>query len=594
MEKTMRDKRQETRDKGQGTKRLLFALLVAGFLLLVAPSAEAASLYFSPSSGSYTVGSAFSVSVYISSAEQAMNAAFGIISFPQDKLEATSLSKSGSIFSLWVQEPSFSNAAGTINFEGIVLNPGFTGATGKVISINFRAKAAGVATLNFSSGSVLANDGKGTNILAGLGNAQFSLGGAASTAPTVPESTTPSAVSGAPSAPQISSPTHPDPNEWYAQKDAKFIWTIPSGVTGVRLLVGKIPAAIPTVIYTPAINEKEVANLDDGIWYFHVQLRNANGWGEISHFRFQIDIKPPEPFSIKFIDGKETDNPQPTVIFDTTDALSGINYYKIKIGEGDFFNVSEAEVKNNPYTLPLQSPGKRTILVQAFDIAGNYSTAVEEFIIKPINPPIITDYPQKLQSREILTVKGKSYPDGQVIIWLQKDREEAKGQSVKSGKDGNFVFISDEKMEDGVYKLWAEAIDSRGARSVPTEKFTITVEPAKLFQIGSWTINLLAVLVPIISLIIVLLLIILYGWHKSSLFKRRARKEIHEAESILHKAFNLLKEDIQDQIKLLERTKTKRQLTEEEEKIMSQLKKDLEKAEKTIRKEIEDIEKEIK
>jgi len=522
-----------------------------------------------------------------------MNAASGIISFPQDKLEATSLSKSGSIFALWVQEPSFSNAAGTINFEGIVLNPGFTGATGKIISVNFRVKAAGVSNLNFSSGSVLANDGKGTNILTGLGNASFSLN-AGAVGPQAPESTTPSVIAGAPLAPKISSPTHPDPNEWYAQKDAKFIWTIPSGVTGVRLLVGKIPAAIPTVIYTPAINEKEVANLDDGIWYFHVQLRNANGWGEISHFRFQIDTKPPEPFSIKFIDTKETDNPQPTIIFDTIDTLSGINYYKIKIGEGDFFDVLEVEVKSNPYTLPLQSPGKRTILVQAFDMADNYSTAVEEFIIKPINPPIITDYPQKLQSGEILTVKGKSYPDGQVIIWLQKDREEIKGQGVKSGKDGNFVFISDEKMEDSVYKLWAEAIDSRGARSVPTEKFTITVEPAKLFQIGSWTINLLAVLVPIISLIIVLLLIIWYGWHKFSFLRKQVRKEIHEAESALHKAFDILKEDIQEQIKILEKTRTRRQLTEEEEKIIKQLKKDLDNAERLVRKEIEDIEKEIK
>ena len=38
----------------------------------------------------------------------------------------------------------------------------------------------------------------------------------------------------------------------------------------------------------------------------------------------------------EFIDGKETKNPKPTVVFDTTDSLSGVDYYKIKIGEGDF------------------------------------------------------------------------------------------------------------------------------------------------------------------------------------------------------------------------------------------------------------------
>lgn len=147
---------------------------------LVSPiMAQAANLYFSPSSGEYDVGKTFSVNVYVSSADQSMNAASGVISFPQDKLEVTSLSKTGSILTLWVQEPSFSNSAGTVNFEGIVFNPGFTGVGGKVLTINFKVKAAGAVPLNFSSGSVLANDGKGTNILANLGSAQFGffLGG---------------------------------------------------------------------------------------------------------------------------------------------------------------------------------------------------------------------------------------------------------------------------------------------------------------------------------------------------------------------------------------------------------------------------------
>ena len=334
-------------------------------------------------------------------------------------------------------------ALGTINFEGIALNPGFTGASGKLITINFRIKAAGTALLNFSSGSALANDGKGTNILASMGSAQFSLAGAAPIAPIVPEAKTPSAVSGTPSAPQISSPTYPDPNKWYAQKDAKFTWTIPSGVTGVRLLVGKIPAAIPIVTYAPAISEKEITNLTDGIWYFHVQLRNTNGWGEIFHFRFQIDTQPPEPFAIKFIDGNETENPRPTVIFDTTDSLSGIDYYKIKIGEGNFFPVAPEVVKKNPYTLPLQNPSKRSILVQAFDKADNYTTAAEEFEILSIKPPSIAEYPKELQSGEPLIVRGSTYSNSKVTIWLQRENDDPKSFTVEGDQDGNFTFTAD-------------------------------------------------------------------------------------------------------------------------------------------------------
>jgi len=583
-------------EKPRIIRRIAANLLVAISILFVAISgakaADVASLYFSPASGESAVGKILSVGVNVSSADQAMNAASGIISFPADKLEVTALSKSGSIFTLWVQQPSFSNSAGTVNFEGIVLNPGFTGASGKVITINFRVKAAGVATLNFSSGSALANDGKGTNILASLGNAQFSLGGVA---PTIPESTTSSVVSGAPSAPQISSPTHPDPNKWYAKKDAKFTWSVPSGVTGVRLLVDKIPAATPTVVYTPAINEKEVVNLTDGIWYFHTQLRNAKGWGKISHFRFQIDTEPPEPFIIKFIDGNETENPRPTVVFDTTDALSGVNYYKIKIGEGDFFSVAPEIVETNPYTLLLQNPGKRNILVQAFDSAENYAVATEEFTIKPLQAPVFTEYPKELESGEILKVSGESkYPNSQIVIGFQREKDDPKSFTVQNDQNGKFAFTADEKLNDGIYQLWAEVVDARGAKSLPGEKITIVVAKPAIFRVGSWAVSLLAVAVPLVALVLTLLFILWYGWHKFSSLRKRLRQEVREVESALHRAFESLKDDMQKQIKMLEKTRSKRQLTAEEEKIVKQLKRNLDNAEKLIGKELENIEKEVK
>ncbi len=63
----------------------------------IGDAAYAANLYFSPSSGSHAVGSTFSTVVYVSTADQAMNAASGELSFSSDKLEVTSLLKTGSI-----------------------------------------------------------------------------------------------------------------------------------------------------------------------------------------------------------------------------------------------------------------------------------------------------------------------------------------------------------------------------------------------------------------------------------------------------------------------------------------------------------------
>ena len=556
--------------------------LIILFLGMLPVAAEAATLYFSPSSGSHAVGTTFSVSIYVSSADQAMNAASGVISFPQDKLEATSLSKTGSIFTLWVQEPSFSNSAGTINFEGIVLNPGFTGAAGKIITINFRAKAAGSALVNFSSGSVLANDGKGTNILTSLGNAQFSLG---YVGPTVPEATTPSAVSGAPSAPQISSPTHPDPNKWYAKKDAKFTWSLPSDVTSVRLLVGKIPAAIPTVVYTPAINEKEVTNLDDGIWYFHVQLRNASGWGEISHFRFQIDTQPPEPFEIKFVDGKETTHPQPTLAFETTDEMSRIDYYEVKIDQEPPIKIKETE-----YKMPVQILGEHTVIVKAVDKAGNYTLAMTEINVLPIEAPIITDYPRELLPGSILSIKGTALPEVTVRVYIQKDEKEIKTGETKSDKEGRWTYIEVEPVEKGIYEVWAEAIDSSGAKSRPSDKVTILVSPPAFIRIGKLAIDYLTTIITLLVLILILVLGVIWAWRKIKERRKKMRKEISEAEKALYRAFKALKEETEEQVAKLD---GKPGLNEREKKICDDLKEALKISEKFIGKEIKDIEKEL-
>ena len=569
-------------------KIFIFAIFAFAFLVITPNFAHAANLYFSPSSGEYAVGKALSVNVYVSSADQAMNAASGIISFPQDKIEVTSLSKNGSIFTLWVQEPSFSNSVGTVNFEGIVLNPGFIGATGKVITINFRIRAAGSALVNFSSGSALANDGKGTDILVNLGNAQFSFGGAAST---IPESTTSSVISG-PSAPQISSPTHPDSNKWYNNPNPKFTWSLPDNIIALRILYDKNSDSKPTVLYDPPIPEKEVSDVKDGVYYLHVQFRSKNGWGNIAHFRFQIDTQPPEPFRIKFVDGNKTENPKPAIVFDTTDSLSGINYYKIKIGEGEFFSVTPEIMKMNPYTLPLQNPGKRNILIQAFDNAENYFVATEEFTIEPLQAPVFTDYPKELQSGQVLTVRGETkYPNSQVIIWLQREKNDPKSFTIKSDRDGKFTFVADEKLNDGIYQLWAEAIDGRNAKSLPSEKITTKVATTAIFRIGTWTISFLNVLILLVALTIVLLYILWYGWHEFSRLRKRFQKEVREAESAFHKAFDLLRKNVREQVKILEKTKTKRELTEDEEKIIKQLKKDLSNAEKLVRKEIGDIKK---
>lgn len=158
-------------------RSLLFKTFFLVTVLLVGfPGAVfAGSISLSPASGTFQDGKTFSVRINVSSPDQAVNAASGVLSFPPDKLRIVALSKGESILSLWVQEPSYSNSLGTVNFEGVVPNPGFTGSSGNILTVTFKVIGQGVIGLKFTSGSLLANNGEGTNVANNLLGASYTL-----------------------------------------------------------------------------------------------------------------------------------------------------------------------------------------------------------------------------------------------------------------------------------------------------------------------------------------------------------------------------------------------------------------------------------
>lgn len=150
--------------KKNSLKYFLPIIFAACFLFFSYSSASAATLSINSNSTSVASGSTIRFTVLINSGGVAINNAGASISFPTDKLEVVSISK-GSVFTLWAEEPVASN--GVITFNGGVPTPGYSGSGGTVISINARAKTVGQASLSFSSASILANDGLGTNVLTG-------------------------------------------------------------------------------------------------------------------------------------------------------------------------------------------------------------------------------------------------------------------------------------------------------------------------------------------------------------------------------------------------------------------------------------------
>ena len=397
----------------------------------------------------------------------------------------------------------------------------------------------------------------------------------------------------APRAPVISSQTHPDSNKWYAESDAIFGWDMPQGTTGVRLLMGKIQDAVPTIQYVPAIVSKDVSDIDDGVWYFHVRLQNSEGWGKASHFRLNIDTEKPSAFDIREITPSSATNPRATFALRAKDETSGISYYEIQI------DTMKPLVWRDDGTGLFETPalitGEHIFVAKAVDKAGNYLTQSAKFVIRSFESPIITDYPTEPVTDGALTIKGTvAYPEAQVNLYLQHEGDSTKSYSVKSDTNGVFTLTITRGLSSGSYSVWAEVVDAKGVKSASSKKVTIVIGSTALARFGTVAPNFLWILVLLALLILALAYLSWYWWQTFVSMRRKVRKDIHEVEYTLHKAFDVLKESMYEQVKTLEKAKTRRRLTEEEEKIIKELKENLDDVEKFVKKEMDEIDTGVK
>lgn len=338
-------------------KKIFSCLVILGFLPFFPVQAAGASLFFTPATGTYPIDSSFSVNVRLDSGDEAINASQGTISFDKNLLAVASISENSSIFSMWIIKPSFSNSKGEINFSGGMPSPGFNGQTGLLFTINFKAVKAGSALVRFSSGAVLANDEKGSNILATMASANFTISpkiiapvqsdgeGSPSADSSKPLSETGNTQSGEYyNQPIITSPTHPDENIWYNENDIKFSWKLPDMAKAISFSFNKEPSAEPKDEITDLITEKEFNKTGDGVWYFHIKFKDNNKWGDTTHYRVMIDSTPPIPFEIRIM--QMIKGEWPVFNFESKDNGSGILKYEIIIGslENKYYELDRKSV----------------------------------------------------------------------------------------------------------------------------------------------------------------------------------------------------------------------------------------------------------
>lgn len=93
-----------------------------------------------------------------------------------------------------------------------------------------------------------------------------------------------------------------------------------------------------------------------------------------------VDMTPPDTFDVSGDAGIWTNNPNPTISFESSDAGSGVTRYEVSIGSNAF------EEQSSPYQLPFMDDGEYQGIVRAYDLVGNYVDADFEILIDTLPP----------------------------------------------------------------------------------------------------------------------------------------------------------------------------------------------------------------
>lgn len=564
----------------------LAPLIVAGLFFCTAALAEAATLSVSPGTGVYTAGQTFTVRVVVNTAGANINAAEGTLSFKPEELSVVSVAK-GSIFNLWTADPSFSNSAGTVTFSGGTPT-GYTGSGGTVLSVTFRTKGAGSPRVTFQNGSVLAADGRGTNVLTNMSGATFTVS-AASSEPEperiieyVPPANTPGA-------PSVSSETHPDQARWYREKTATLSWELPAGVTAVRTLLDDRMSSVPTRVYETPIRTITLEDLDEGVNYFHLQFQNADGWGKVTHYRLAVDSEAPTQFDLELQPGADLSNPEQTLVARVTDATSPVMRYLVQIDGADPVEITD-ETASGTLKLPKLSPGYHTVVVEAFDAAGNSIMDSLSFTILAFDRPVFDSVPATVSAGVIPVFEGSTRPSATVAVTLTRLGYEPITATVTSDETGRFRFIPDAKLSEGVYELTARATDAYGAESDVSEAVRFAVSLPGYLQVGSVALSILSVFVPLLALLGLLSITGLYFFRRFRTMRRSVVREAEEAIAILEREFADLGRTVDVYAEDLKASRKTAKLTKAEEQLVADLRGALASAKKRITKEITDVE----
>ncbi|MEA2020530.1 MAG: cohesin domain-containing protein [Patescibacteria group bacterium] len=126
-----------------------------------------------PPRAQYRLGEIFPMRITLTGIKRSINAVQADFSFDPRRLELVEISTRESFASVFIQK-EIDNKTGYGRLAGGVPSPGFSQERGVFGTVYFRGKTPGLADVEFlPSSMILANDGRGTNVLKGLASSHY-------------------------------------------------------------------------------------------------------------------------------------------------------------------------------------------------------------------------------------------------------------------------------------------------------------------------------------------------------------------------------------------------------------------------------------
>ncbi len=531
-------------------KKILLSLLCLISVYSFFHSTHAATISINSDKNQVVENEIFSTTVFVTSIDQAINNTEAVISFPTDLLSVVSINRSASISTIWVDGgPSFSNSAGTISINGGLPNPGYTGSGGQIVRIVFKAKKFGVANIQFVSASVRANDGLGTDVNTASNGTMVQIAAAANVVePVVNTNTNSDSDTTTPLAPIVTSQQVTNEQDWFSVDKTTMEWSISNDITGVQVLVDSKPLSIPTKSITPLSTSYEISNLTPGVSYFHVRLRNKNGWGKTKHYKLNIDTASPVIGKTDVVVNKEGII---EVAVSSEDSISGVDRYEVMVDGNNVKTVSVGEVGKNcvsneitadcttySFSLDRTTPGQHEVLLKAFDKAGNVSEKRFTLFVPALKDLQIISYPESIERGKIIVIVGKSpYTNSTLTIWTKNDQEENVSHFITSNNDGTFVYTTDPVTADKTVHIYAEIKNSDGASKQTSDTITIKVRAPFYLVVGSTIIDIYSLVFYLLILLILCVISIIIGRLYVAKLKRKIKFDLTNTEGDVEKTF---------------------------------------------------------